>query len=196
VDGFFDGASSVHAADVDGDGDLDVLGGARDDFGVLWWENTAGDGTAWTEHAVDEEILGAISVYAVDVDSDGDVDVLGAAYYDDEVSWWENAAGDGTAWVEHAIGDAVGGAISVFAADMDGDGDVDALGAAYDDDDVTWWENLAGDGSSWVERTVTGAFPGATSVSAADVDNDDDLDVLGAAWFGNEIAWWENDCEP
>ena len=33
------GASSVHAADVDGDGDIDVLGAAYLADGITWWEN-------------------------------------------------------------------------------------------------------------------------------------------------------------
>ncbi len=50
----FDGASSVHAADMDGDGDMDVLGAAYSADDITWWENTAGDGTAWTEHIIGE----------------------------------------------------------------------------------------------------------------------------------------------
>jgi hypothetical protein len=50
VAGTFDGAISVYAADVDGDGDLDVLGAGYYANAIRWWENTAGDGSAWTEH--------------------------------------------------------------------------------------------------------------------------------------------------
>jgi len=32
----------------------------------------------------------AASVYAADVDGDGDMDVLSASYYDDKISWYEN----------------------------------------------------------------------------------------------------------
>ena len=53
VDGSFDGAFSVFAADVDGDGDLDVLGAASVANDISWWENTAGDGSAWSEHTID-----------------------------------------------------------------------------------------------------------------------------------------------
>lgn len=38
-------------------------------------------------------INGAISVYAADLDDDGDLDILGAALDDDEIAWWENAGG-------------------------------------------------------------------------------------------------------
>ena len=85
-------------------------------------------------------------------------------------------------------------AASVYAADVDGwwDGDLDVLGAAVLADDIAWWENTAGDGTAWTVHTVDGAFDGAWSVSAADVDGDGDLDVLGAARDADDIAWWEN----
>ncbi len=148
VDGTFDGAISVYAADVDGDGDTDVLGAAYDADEITWWENTTGDGTTWTERTIDAAFDGAISVYAADVDGDGDTDVLGAADIDGEITWWENTAGAGTTWAEHTIAAALNFASSVYAADVDGDGDTDVLGAAQGDDAITWWENTAGDGST------------------------------------------------
>ena len=43
---------------MDGDGDLDVLGAAGFADDIAWWENTAGDGTAWTRHTVDGDFAG------------------------------------------------------------------------------------------------------------------------------------------
>ena len=192
VDGSFDGARSVYAADVDGDGDLDVLGAADLADDITWWENTAGDGTVWFEHTVQGGFDGARSVYAADVDGDGDIDVLGAAWQGDRIKWWENTAGDGEVWIAHTVDGSFDGARSVYAADVDGDGDLDVLGAADLADAITWWENTAGDGTVWTEHTVDGSFNGASSVHAADVDGDGDLDVLGAADLADAITWWEN----
>ena len=76
---------------------------------------------------------------------------------------------------------------------MDGDGDVDILGAATTDDDISWWEN---DGtpnnSDWTEHSIDASFDDAQHVSAADVDSDGDLDILGVARTGDEITWWES----
>ena len=192
VDGAFDGARSVYAADMDGDGDMDVLGAAVDDDDIAWWENTDGTGTSWTEHLVDGAFDGARSVYAADMDGDGDMDVLGVAGNANNVTWWENTDGSGTSWTEHLVDGAFDGAISVHAADLDGDGDMDVLGAAIRDGDITWWENTDGSGTSWTEHLVDGAFDGAISVHAADLDGDGDMDVLGAAYHADDITWWEN----
>ena len=99
----FDGAYDVRAADVDGDGDMDVLGAANVADDVTWWENSLGDGSVWTEHLVDGGVNGAVSVHAGDIDGDGDMDVAGVAENADVVYWWQNSTGDGTAWTRRVI---------------------------------------------------------------------------------------------
>ena len=175
----FDGAYSVYAADVDGDGDLDILGAASNANDITWWENTTGEGLNWSTHTVADSFGGARSVYAADVDGDGDLDILGAAYFADDITWWENTTGEGLSWSTHTVEASFSGARSVYAADVDGDGDLDILGAAYFADDITWWENTNSDGSSWITHTVEASFDGPRSVYAADVDGDGDLDIFG-----------------
>ena len=62
-------ASSVHAADVDGDGDMDVLSASNVDDKIAWYENDGSE--SFTEHAISTSADGASSVYAADVDGDG-----------------------------------------------------------------------------------------------------------------------------
>ena len=146
----------------------------------------------WIEHTITRNFEFATSVYAIDLDDDGDVDVLGAASGADDITWWEN---DGSQnFTEHTISGDYDGAYDVYAADLDDDGDEDVLGAAFNDDDavdITWWEN---DGSqNFTEHSISETFDGARSVYATDLDGDGNMDVLGAAYYDNEIAWWEND---
>ncbi len=189
IAGDFNGAWSVHAADIDGDGDMDVLGAAFIADEITWWEN---DGEQeFTEHTIAGDFDGAYSVYAADIDNDGDMDVLGVAAGVDDINWWENNGEQD--FTEHTIAGDFDGACFVYAADIDGDGDMDVLGAARVADDITWWEN---DGEQdFTEHTIASDFGGAHSVFATDIDSDDDLDVLGAAEDANTITWWENDGE-
>jgi hypothetical protein len=45
IDGNFDLACSVYAVDVDGDGDIDVLGAAADADDITWWKLYSGNNT-------------------------------------------------------------------------------------------------------------------------------------------------------
>jgi len=191
VDGNFSGAFSVYSEDVDGDGDMDVLGAAFLANAIAWWENDDGSGTSWTKHTVDGDFRNARSVYSDDVDGDGDLDVLGASHFDDDITWWENDDGSGTSWTEHTINGEFNGASSVYSEDVDEDGDLDILGAAAGDFDITWWSNDDGSGTSWTEYIVDGDF-GGYSVYSEDVDGDGDMDILGAAFLADDITWWEN----
>ncbi|MEM9595568.1 MAG: FG-GAP-like repeat-containing protein [Acidobacteriota bacterium] len=184
--------SSVAAADLDGDGDTDVIVTFYDGDEVAWYENTAGNGTAWTRRSVATLFDGAQSVTAADLDGDGDIDLAGAALIGNEVAWWENTLGDGTAWTQRVIDSTVDDASSVEARDMDGDGDLDLLGTASAFGEIQWFDNVAGDGSAWVTRDLPGTFFGAADAIALDVDDDGDQDVVGAALGADEIAWWEN----
>ena len=189
------GAYSVFVADVDGDGDLDVLSASAYVFDTLvsWYENEAGDGTSWTPRTIATDANTAVSVFAADVDGDGDLDAVSTALQFDEVVWHENELGDGTSWTSHTITTASDSPRSVFAADVDGDGDLDLLVASGYDDKIAWYENLGGDGASWIPSTISTAADGAVSVFAADVDGDGDLDALSASSSDNAIAWYENE---
>ncbi|MCH7786759.1 MAG: VCBS repeat-containing protein [Chloroflexi bacterium] len=87
----------------------------------------------------------ARSVYAVDVDGDGDIDVLSASFFDNKIAWYENTSGDGLSWSPHIITTNAEGAFSVYAADVDGDGDIDILSASATDDTIAWYENILQD---------------------------------------------------
>ncbi len=191
VDGDFAGASSIYAADVNGDGYMDVLGAARYDDDITWWENMDGSGTSWTEHTLDGDFDGATSVYSVDVNADGYMDVLGAAYDGDEITWWENVDGSGTSWIEHNIDGDCNAPDCIYAADVNGDGDLDILGSVEYDNDILWWENIDGSGTSWTEHTIDGDYASPYSVFSADINGDGYMDVLGGSPAGY-ITWWDN----
>lgn len=185
-------AMSAHAADIDRDGDLDVVGANYEDRDIYWWENSAGDGSTWTTHTISTASWGARSIQTADVDNDGDLDVLSVAVMADDISWWENENSDGSAWTEHRLNDSFDGARSVYAADLDGDSDLDILGAAELGDQIIWWENSSGDATTWIEHTVTATFNGARSAYPVDLDQDGDQDIVGTAYHANSVIWWEN----
>jgi VCBS repeat protein len=155
------GSSWVDVADLDGDGRLDVLlshGDMLDDFqlkpyhGIQWLENR---GTfPFVEHTL-AALNGVHGGKAVDLDRDGDLDVVAVAYVppprrNDEppraplpsLVWLEQTSRG--QFARHTL--EVGARhVSVDAADYDHDGDVDLLVGNFGMDSETWievWENL------------------------------------------------------
>jgi hypothetical protein len=60
--------------------------------------------------------------------------------YDHKIAWYENDGSE--TFTERTITTSANGATSVFAADVDGDGDLDVLSASNEDDKIAWYENL------------------------------------------------------
>jgi hypothetical protein len=188
----FDSPAGVYAADIDGDGDRDVVAAAANADEVSWWRNDGGDPVAWTKFVMADAFGGAVFVYAEDVDGDLRTDVLAAGWYRNQIAWWRNGGGDPITWTKQAIANNFLHAHEVYACDVDRDGDIDALGASAGST-IAWWRNDGGNPIVWTAQVLGSNANGARSVRAADLDHDLDIDVVGAALTDNEISWWRND---
>ncbi|MDA9628624.1 FG-GAP-like repeat-containing protein, partial [Flavobacteriaceae bacterium] len=187
-----DGARSVFAADMDGDGDMDIISASLADDTIAWYENNNGDGSSWTAADIATSADAAMSVFAADMDGDGDMDIVSASVYDDTIAWYENNGAADPTWAASDIATSADGARSVYAADMDGDGDMDILSASSFDDTIAWYENNGAADPSWTAANLATSADGAWSVYAADMDGDGDMDIVSASAYDDTIAWYEN----
>ena len=110
---------------------------------------------------------------------------------DDTIAWYENDGNANPTFTAADITTSADGAHSVFAADMDGDGDMDILSASYSDDTIAWYENDGNANPTWTAADIATSADGAISVFAADMDGDGDMDILSASAVDNTIAWYE-----
>lgn len=188
------GAESVYAADLDNDGDLDVLSASSEDNTIAWYENDYGLPPTFSRHVISEVIYGANSVFAVDLDDDGDIDVLSTSYLNDTIAWHENDGESPPNFKMRLISTKSEGAASVYATDLDNDGDIDVLSASSGDDAIAWYENDGGSPPRFEMHIISKSADVARSVYAADVDGDGDVDVLSASSGDNAINWYQNDC--
>ena len=90
------------------------------------------------QRVISAEVDGVLSIFTADLDGDGDTDVLSASQLDDSIAWHENRDGLGNFAARRVISAFADGAISVFASDLDGDGDEDVLSASFNDDKIAW----------------------------------------------------------
>ena len=170
-----EGVRAAVAADLDGDGDLDVLSASPHDAKLAWYENQGGGAFRW-QQVLSDQLEEAVDVLAADLDGDGDLDVVCAADDDDAVILFENLGAAQFAGPV-VLSQQLDGASAIRAADLDGDSDLDLVIASAEDDQVLWLENLGG-GSFGPEQILTSSADGACSVDTADLDGDGELTIF------------------
>ncbi|MFK7895178.1 MAG: FG-GAP-like repeat-containing protein [Myxococcota bacterium] len=175
---------SVVAADVDGDGDLDVLSASVVDNKTAWYENTDGLGTFGAQQLIAGDVVRRVA--AADLDGDGDVDAMRTT--GTGVDWFENTDGAGQFGAAQGLATTVGEPLSIQLIDLDGDLDIDALYADFGGSEIAWIENL-GLGSFAAPETVTTSLMFPLVAAAADLDGDGDQDVISSSIITSEIAW-------
>ena len=194
IDTGFAGAHGILACDMNNDGHTDILASSSSLHSIAWWENQGNDPPSWSRHTVCINFHTSQSCYAIDIDNDGDIDVLGASSDDDEIAVWYNIDGIATEWKKQTITDSFDLAHWVYSCNLDNDGDNDIIGAACIDGEVTWWENNGQIPPSWTKHETGKDFACALTALAADFNNDSYPEIYASAWMDNEISIWQNPC--
>ena len=183
------------STDLDGNprpnpvGSIPDLGAYENPLGEFSDKPTDPTQVSFSAHEIPTDHICCYYVYPVDIDGDGDMDVISGSQASKEITLYEN---DGLEnFKAYTIATNIDGIFEVHAVDVDGDGDIDVISAGFNDDTIAWHEN---DGSqNFTTHDITTSADGARYVYAADIDNDGDMDVLSASIFDEEINWYEND---
>lgn len=83
-------ASYAQPADIDGDGDMDILVSSVEDDGITLWLNTDGTGKNFVNTYQTKAIDYPINATPVDVDGDGLLDIVAAGFASNNVVWIRN----------------------------------------------------------------------------------------------------------
>ena len=67
---------------------MDVVSSSENDWTVSWFENDGAQ--SFTENVISNEVYYANGVFVADIDGDGAMDVVSAAYGEDKIRWFEN----------------------------------------------------------------------------------------------------------
>jgi len=189
-----DGGRAVHVADLDGDGDPDVVGASDGTMNALRWYRNGSYGSSWTSYNIYDEVTfeGPRYTVAVDMDSDGDLDVVAAAATEAEVAWFENdgSIASSTDWTKHSIGTGLTNVLWVQAVDFDADGDIDVMAPVYGAGEVRVFANDAGVFSS-SSLTMDNWMDEPFSVAIADLNLDGRIDLAAIDYDTGTVSWWE-----
>jgi hypothetical protein len=196
IDDFDVGSHGAAFADLDNDGDYDLLNGATGATGAsnnIFLNIGGGFFNDITPPSMGTRTDPTRALLAFDMEGDGDLDVFGVTGWmgsgdppgernelyrnDGNLQWTEIASG--------ALYTAPAGQ-GATDTDYDGDGDVDII-AANRDGDLNVLRNNGTGGFSAVDPDSIGIIHNAFSgITSADVDNDGDLDLLLVGLDGAE----------
>jgi hypothetical protein len=195
---FVDVPATVRPGQVDARFRLSTLGGLGvggaaadgevEDYAVTIDPPGAEQGIFGAGQAIGSAESGLRDLIAIDLDRDGDIDVVSAGSLNDTLAWYENDGAEN--FTRRVISNTVNGVLSIAVADMDRDGDLDVLSASYLDYKVAWYENNGS--QTFTQRVILPNEHSVSYVRAVDMDGDNDLDVLVGAFAGGKIAWMEN----
>jgi len=189
----------ITVGDINGDGLIDVIttGSNPGKGGMVWYEYPT-----WAKHVIDATGGFSDDIQAVDVDGDGDLDLVVPEVASHQVRWYENPRPKGNAasdpWKIHAIGDyskfEFRCAHDVEVGDLNGDGKVDVIISnqkwepprpVNKPETVIYFQNRP---DSWTPVMISRTYGEGTFI--ADVNEDGRPDIVRPGF------WLENPKDP
>ena len=208
-----DGVFDVHVADMDGDGDLDIVSASDVDDTIAWYENDGAADPSWTAVDIATSADGATDVHVADMDGDGDLDIVSALQQNDTIAWYENDGNLNTSAQAGVDYTANSGTLTIAAGSTTGTITIDLLQDSEEENtetatltlsnptnatisDSTGTLTITDDDSgslTFISADIATSAKNPKGIHVADMDGDGDLDIVSASVTDSTIAWYEND---
>ena len=127
--------------------------------------------------------------FIVDLDGDGDQDVVAAIFQWNDIKWYKN---DGSQnFSEIQIDTNIKYVNEVVVADFNSDGDMDIVAVGQGSPwEIAYYDN---NGSESFTKTVIDNLEAATYIVSLDMEGDGDLDIVVTARNSGKMVWYAND---
>jgi len=170
-------AHDARCADIDKDGDTDIVTARSSSGSVDICYNQGGSPLSWSCVQIGASFTGGKSISIVDLDLDDDWDIIGTASDINDIAWWENVGANTLVWNKRMIDANFGGSCFTDPLDMDGDGKIDVIGTGWSSNQVAYWICSDLPTNTWVKHIVTAGLPVPVRAMGADFDSDGDIDI-------------------
>lgn len=171
--------------DMNGDGRKDVI------YREGWWEAPVDrTKTDWTFHSADlgEECS---QMYPIDVDTDGDIDIVSASAHNYGIWWYEQVReGTDVSWKKHEIFKEFSQSHGMAMVDINRDGNPDLVTGkrfwAHNGNDpgerepavIYWFEFKPGKSPQWIPHLIDDNSGIGLHIVAQDINNDKLVDII------------------
>lgn len=196
---------AMELADMDNDGDMDILYKTLYLDKIAWLENLDGFGTFGEERLI-ADIDYPYTISMADIDGDGDIDVFANLYNDsfsNRLVWYENLDGLGNFSEEHLIeiGDFYISILLNFDLDNDGDFDLITSYESYNPSIIIWYENIDGQGTFSESQEIyqfdffQSDWTSISNMAFADINGDGKMDIIVSTYhddYESLLEWFEN----
>ncbi|MEX1014609.1 MAG: VCBS repeat-containing protein, partial [Candidatus Paceibacterota bacterium] len=195
----------IHSADIDSDGDIDILVG-MDEEGLVQYENQSGNFVKKDKSLV-SNYYGYDFLALSDLEADSVIDIVfswGLEFTYGGISWRQND-GSGYFGAERFVSDNAEGVKDIRAADIDNDGDQDIIASLITQNKLVYFLNNSNGEFGEMSQISEIEFGGYILIPS-DLDNDGDIDILTASSTAetlspeerenrtesDELMWFEN----
>ncbi|CAH1000233.1 hypothetical protein LEM8419_01382 [Neolewinella maritima] len=190
-------------ADIDGDGDLDLISGFRTEGGdpevptvVVWFENPGTITPNWTRHEIGTTVHATDRVEAADLNGDGKTDVVVAEErypgLEPDASLFAYLQQD-TGWVRTKVVTQYS-MNNLSLPDLNQDGYADIVTSEHKGPGLSLQVWLNDGGANFTRQEIDGGKESHLGAQPYDLDGDGDLDLISIGWDQHQyVHVWRND---
>jgi hypothetical protein len=165
IDAALLGAHRVMLSDMDNDDDLDICAVGVGNKNLFWYENIIAEKVIWVKHTIEDNFGPKLMIHPVDLNNDGQKDLVTTAWGAGDVKWFRNVGYDNEPhWNSEDLNLNFPRAWPVQTCDFDKDGDIDIVAGSFSSNKIKLWRNTLNDSSNHKPKAIISQSAKSTNV--------------------------------